>query len=333
MIERNINLRNFNAFRINSVAEFFLKAENLPDIKQFFNEFLDAKNEVIILGGGSNVLFQSPKVKYVLNISLKGIEKIKEDDDYVWIKVGAGENWHEFLNICLENQWYGLENLSLIPGKIGAAPIQNIGAYGTEQKDFFHRAEVYSIEQDSLFEITNEQCEFAYRDSIFKKSWKGKVVILSVTYRLMKRFKPNLSYKDLSNLSNSELTPKILFDKIIEIRNSKLPNPDDVGNAGSFFKNPIITKAQFSKLIKKYPNIPFFNDSDDNYKIPAAWLIEQCNWKGNVYNQVGVSPNHSLILINLGNATGEDVYNLSDMIINSVLERFGIALEREVNIV
>lgn len=333
MIEKNVSLKNYNTFKLDATAEVFFTANNLEDIKDFFLEFPEAKDNLTILGGGSNILFRSESLKYVLNIELKGIEKIKEDDEHIWIKVGAGEIWHDFLKICLDNNWNGLENLALIPGKVGAAPIQNIGAYGTEQKEFFHSAEVYNIAQDNIFEIANEHCEFGYRDSIFKRAFNRLFIILSVTYKLNKTFKPNLTYKDLKNLEGTSLTPENLFNRIIEIRNSKLPNPEFIGNAGSFFKNPIISEQHFSKLKSIYPETPIFTQTDGNYKIPAAWLIEQCDWKGKILNGAGVSPQHSLILINLGKANGEDVYFLSELIIDSVKEKFNIELEREVNLV
>jgi len=334
--EAHFGLYPFNTFGMDVEAAYFSpirKEEELLELKQY-----DAyKNGIFILGGGSNILFTQNVPQWVLRNEIKGIEKLQEDDTHVWLKVGAGEVWHLFVLYCVNNHYAGIENLSLIPGTVGAAPIQNIGAYGVEVKDVIESVRFFNLDTGTFETYTNDECHFGYRDSIFKRSLKGKIVITSVVFKLNKQPVYNTSYgniqQELDAKGITELSIKAISDAVISIRSSKLPDPKEIGNAGSFFKNPEIETTQFHILKQQYPTIPGYKVSDTITKIPAGWMIEQCGWKGFRENDYGVHQLQALVLVNYSKARGAQIAALSDKIIASVQEKFGIALEREVQIV
>jgi UDP-N-acetylmuramate dehydrogenase len=290
----------------------------------------------LILGGGSNILFTQNYEGLVLKNDLKGISIVKEEDDFVYVQAGAGENWHQFVLYCLRKNLSGAENLSLIPGNVGASPMQNIGAYGVEIKDVFHELEALHLKEKMVRKFNSIECEFGYRDSIFKKRYKDQFAILNVTFRLNKKPQYNISYgaieQKLKQMGVQELSIHAVSQAVINIRNSKLPDPAVIGNAGSFFKNPEISKHKLDELKRIEPGIPSYATNDDKLKISAAWLIEQCGWKGYRRGDAGCNAKQALVLVNYGNASGEQIYELSEEIRQSVKERFGIELEREVNI-
>ncbi len=294
------------------------------------------KNGVLVLGGGSNILFTDDVPKWVLHNKIKGIRKEKEDDTYIWLSVGAGEIWHDFVMYCVQHNYAGVENLSLIPGTVGASPMQNIGAYGVEVKDIMESVRFFDLEQNTFQTYTNEQCAFGYRDSIFKNALKGKVIITEVVFRLRKNPVFNISYgnirQELDVMGIQELSIKAVSDAVIRIRSSKLPDPKKIGNAGSFFKNPEVPAAFYEKLKEEYATIPGYKLEGNKVKIPAGWLIEQCGWKGFRENNFGVHKDQALVLVNYGGANGSDIAILSERIMASVEKQFGIILEREVQI-
>ncbi|HEY0298578.1 MAG TPA: UDP-N-acetylmuramate dehydrogenase, partial [Arachidicoccus sp.] len=274
----------------------------------------------------------------VLKNELKGIELIKEDENYFYVKVNGGEIWHSFVLYCLQNNYAGVENLSLIPGCIGASPMQNIGAYGVEIKDVFYELEALCVEDFSVQKFSNSDCAFGYRESVFKRRLKNQFVILNVTYRLNKHTKFHIEYgaiqQELEKMKVENLSIQNISQAVINIRQSKLPNPNEIGNAGSFFKNPTVSQARFFILKEKYPNIPAYDVAGScDKKIAAGWLIEQCGWKGFRENNYGVHALQALVLVNYGGASGGDIYLLSQRIIESVKEKFELELEREINII
>src|SRR5690554_3906901 len=290
----------------------------------------------MILGGGSNVLFTDDFPGLVLKNEVKGIEKIDENEDYVWVKAGAGEVWHSFVQQCIEQGWAGLENLSLIPGNVGASPMQNIGAYGVEIKDRFHELEAYNLETGEMETFDRKECEFGYRESVFKRRLKGKHSIMSVTYKLLKKPEFNTKYgaieAELKSMGVTEPSIKAVSQAVINIRTSKLPDPKVLGNAGSFFKNPVVPEAVYRSLMEKHPGMPFYPAPEGGYKLAAGWLIEQCGWKGYRRGNCGVHARQALVLVNFGGATGKEVYDLSEDILTDVKEKYGVELEKEVNI-
>jgi UDP-N-acetylmuramate dehydrogenase len=272
----------------------------------------------------------------VLKNEIKGIEKVKEDDQNVYVKAGAGENWHQFVLHCIQDNLAGIENLSLIPGNVGASPMQNIGAYGVEIKEVFHELKAFHIHEKSNYTFSLKDCEFGYRESVFKKRYKDQFVILNVTYRLNKTPKFNTSYgaieQELERIGVKELSIDAISQAVINIRSSKLPDPLQIGNAGSFFKNPSIPKQKFELLREQFPAIVGYENADHTIKLAAGWLIEQCGWKGYRNGDAGVHAKQALVLVNYGSANGDEIYALSESIVNSVREKFDVLLEREVNI-
>ena len=265
------------------------------------------------------------------------LEVVDEDADHVYLQVGAGENWHQFVQYCVQNEFAGVENLSLIPGSIGASPMQNIGAYGVELKDVFQRLEAWHINNQRLVSFSLQDCAFGYRESVFKNKYKGQFIITSVTYRLNKKPAFNTSYgaiqQELQNMGVTELSIADISKAVINIRSSKLPNPKEIGNAGSFFKNPTISKIDFERLIQAFPMMPSFAVDDEHVKLSAAWLIEQCGWKGYRKGDAGCYPKQALVLVNYGEARGAEILELSEEIIKSVQKKFEIVLQREVNVI
>ncbi|HXB90633.1 MAG TPA: UDP-N-acetylmuramate dehydrogenase [Puia sp.] len=333
-IIENASLKAYNTFGINATARYFssfASVEELGELLGFARE-----RRPLILGGGSNILLRGDVDGLVLLNRMKGIDLIHEDEHHYYIKAGAGENWHEFVRCCLGRDWAGVENLSLIPGNVGAAPMQNIGAYGVEIKEVFHELEAWSLEDGKLYTFTLNDCQFGYRESIFKSRHKGRFVILSVTFRLNKVPEFHIGYgairEELEKKGVHELSIQAISDAVIHIRQSKLPDPAEIGNAGSFFKNPVVPDSQFAALRAAFPGIVGYPASS-NTKLAAGWLIEQCGWKGFRKGDAGCHVRQALVLVNYGNATGKEIYDLSEEILQSVKTKFGVTLEREVNLI
>lgn len=339
-VQENFSLRTYNTFGIDASAAYFSKFHSVNELKEILNHHKNISQKMI-LGGGSNILFTKNYEGLILKNEIEGIEIIREIENEIFIKVGAGINWHQFVRYCVNLNLGGVENLSLIPGNVGASPMQNIGAYGVEIKDVFYELNALHLQDQTILSFSNNDCHFGYRESVFKNKFKDQFAIIDVTFRLQKKPIFNISYgaiaAQLEKMNITELSVKSISDAIIEIRTSKLPDPKFVGNAGSFFKNPVISHREWNDLIqlKKLieETVPFFKIDDDHYKIPAAWLIEQCGWKGYRKGEAGCYDKQALVLVNYGNASGKEIYNLSTEIIISVKEKFGITLEREVNIV
>ena len=328
------SLKEYNTFGVEVLANNFNKAENEDEILNFLSE---NKNVPLILGGGSNILFKNNINKPILKIEIKGIEIIEENENTVYISVGAGENWNDFVKWTLVKNYGGIENLSLIPGNVGSAPIQNIGAYGVELKDVFQSCRAISIDNKILKTFNKEQCNFTYRSSIFKEKLKNKYIISRVTFKLSKiNHVINSGYKPLKDLLKikGNLNPTIqdISKLVIEIRTNKLPDPKKIGNCGSFFKNPIISNSKFKNLNKYLSSVPNYKISENEVKIPAAWLIEECGFKGKNEGKTGTHKKHALVIVNNGGATGKEIYDFSQKIKKSVLKKFNILLEEEVNI-
>lgn len=337
-IQQNISLQPFNTFGIQVKADFFTSMKSADMLLALLQDPQWKAMPKFILGGGSNTLFTQDFAGLVIKNDIQGIQCIDEDDNHLWLKIGAGENWHELVMHCIQHGFHGVENLSLIPGTVGAAPIQNIGAYGVELRDVFHQLEAVDIHRGEIKIFDNAQCEFDYRNSVFKTKYKDQYVITNVTLKLNKKPNFNLSYgavqETLKEMHIHDLTLKAVSDAVIHIRQSKLPDPKVIGNAGSFFKNPVISANQFKQLQEKFPHIPHYPaDSSDSIKIAAGWLIEQCGWKGKRIGHIGVHDKQALVIVNYGSGTGNAIRDLALQIQNSVLEKFQIQLVPEVNII
>lgn len=338
MIQENISLKPYNTFGVNVSARFFAEVSSVEELLETL-KFSNKKTlPLLFLGGGSNILFTKDFDGLAIRLNLKGITEEMIDDSQVLVTAKAGENWHQFVMFCLEKNYGGLENLSLIPGNVGTSPMQNIGAYGTEIKDVFESCKVLNVENLELETLNSEQCRFGYRDSIFKQEGKGKYVILEVTFRLtIKVHRIDVEYgaiqSELEKMGIANPSIQDVSKAVINIRQSKLPDPKVIGNAGSFFKNPTILALQFEDLKQKFENIPGYPNGDF-VKVPAGWLIEQAGWKGKQIGNVASNQLQALVIINAtGNATGKEIFDFSTMIIDSVKEKYGIELEREVNII
>jgi UDP-N-acetylmuramate dehydrogenase len=334
-MNENCSLKPYNTFGIDARARYFDSFIDINSLSALLERFKNEKH--LILGGGSNILLMNNFDGVVLKNEVKGIEVVSEDDEHIYIKAGAGENWHYFVQHCINHNYSGIENLSLIPGNVGASPMQNIGAYGVEIKDSFYQLEAWHIREGRMVTFTNKDCEFGYRESVFKKHYRGMFVILNVTFRLSKIPHFNTSYgaieEELKRMHISELSIRAISDAVINIRRSKLPDPTIIGNAGSFFKNPEVPDTVAEQLKQGNPSMPQFKIDEHTFKIPAAWLIEHCGWKGYRRGDAGCHQKQPLVLVNYGNASGKDIYNLSSDIVKSVQEKFGVQLEREVNII
>ncbi|MFL9845933.1 UDP-N-acetylmuramate dehydrogenase [Flavobacterium rhizosphaerae] len=335
-IQHNYSLKNCNTFGIQAYATEFTAVQTIDELAQVLKE--NQGKKLFILGGGSNMLLTKNIDALVIKINLLGIEPIWEDNNTVHLKAMAGENWHSFVQYCIEHNYGGVENLSLIPGNVGATPIQNIGAYGREIKDVFICCEAMDIETQQLKTFTKADCAFGYRESVFKGSLKGKYIITSVTYQLTKtNHTINTAYGDIAaELTEKGITLPTIKDvgnAVTAIRQSKLPDPKELGNSGSFFKNPVIPASQFEKLHLLHPQMPHYSAGDNQVKVPAGWLIEQCGFKGSRFGDAGVHAKQALVLVNYGNATGHQLLQLSQKIQQTVFEKFGIAIEAEVNII
>ncbi len=334
VINENYNLKKLNSFGIEVYAKKFAAFLDEADLIRV----LEKNNEpLLILGGGSNILFTTNFDGLVLKNEITGIEIISQDENDVYIKVGAGVGWHEFVLYCIGNDFAGAENLSLIPGSVGASPMQNIGAYGVELKDIFYQLEAYNIQERKVVVFSKADCEFGYRESVFKNNLKDKFIITSVTFKLNKTPVFNTTYgaieAELEKMKVQSLSIKAISDAVIRIRQSKLPDPKIIGNAGSFFKNPTIKNEQFYNLKKEFPAIVGYPVGDNETKLAAGWLIEKCGWKGFRKADAGCHEKQALVLVNYGNATGKEILQLSEKIIDSVKLMFDVTLHREVNIV
>jgi len=340
----NYSLKSSNTFGIEAYANEFTEVRTDDELKQILSHYQTGSKQIIILGGGSNILFTGDFSGTVIKISTCGIKIIKEDEEKVYLRVAAGEDWDGLVEYCVGKGWGGLENLSGIPGQVGSSPIQNIGAYGTELKDHFVSLEAINRCTGETIHYDAEQCQFGYRDSIFKKALKGRVVITHVVFHLKKNPVFNLSYQvlkqKLEQLPDYEMTLQKVREAVLQIRSSKLPDPRVIGNAGSFFKNPVISVSLLENLKERFPGIVYFEaptaDGElrtANCKLSAGWLIEQCGWKGFRAGDAGVHKDQALVLVNYGKATGREILDLAIQIQHSVKEKFGVDLEREVNVV
>lgn len=334
-IIKNFSLKNYNTFGIDCKASQFVSVTSSDQLQAVLK---DNNTNLLILGGGSNMLLTQDVQALVLHIALKGISIVKETSEYVIIEAMAGENWHDLVTYCISNNFGGIENLSLIPGNVGTAPVQNIGAYGVELQDVFYTCKATHIKTQKQQIFSKEACNFGYRDSIFKNEAKGAYIITSVRLKLTKKnHLLKTSYgaiaQKLEENNIAHPTIKDISEAVIAIRKSKLPDPKKLGNSGSFFKNPIISENQFNSFIKNYPEAPFYKISETAYKIPAGWLIEKCGFKGARFGDAGVHKNQALVLVNYGNATGKEILNLAEKIKDSVYQKFYIKIAPEVNII
>ena len=335
-IVSNFSLKKHNTFGIEAKAKQFVAIHSVQDLKTILKENHSQKK--FILGGGSNMLLTKDIDALVIHIDLKGKKIIKENNDFVWVESQAGESWHEFVLWTIDQNFGGLENMSLIPGNVGTTPVQNIGAYGTEIKDTFASCEAMTIESQEMRTFTKEECRFGYRESIFKNEAKNQYVITSVVFKLTKiNHKINTSYGDISSeLAKNNITIPTLKDisnAVIAIRQSKLPDPKELGNSGSFFKNPILLKSDFEKIQQQFPEIKYFDISKTEVKVPAGWLIEKAGFKGKRFGDAGIHKNQALVLVNYGNATGQEILNVSKDIQETIFKKFGIHIEGEVNVI
>ncbi len=336
-IKEKISLKAYNTFGIDVQAKYFCSVESVEQFSELFSSDL-FKNEMrIFLGGGSNMLFTKDFKGLVIHNAIHGIEKYNETEETISLRVASGVPWHQFVLHCIKNNWGGVENLSLIPGTVGAAPIQNIGAYGVEVSEVIENVEAFELINGKKKSFSKDECRFNYRESTFKNDLKEKYFISSVTLRLSKiNHKINIEYgaiKDtLSQLKITNTTIQTVSDAVIKIRREKLPDFSLIGNAGSFFKNPEVNQARFMKLKSDFPSMPYYPTANQQVKVPAGWLIERCGWKGKKINHVGVHPLQALVLVNYGGAKGEEIFELAMKIIQSVKEKFSVTLTPEVNI-
>ena len=332
----NFSLKNYNTFGIEVFANQFVAVHSVSDLKNVLQEN-PTKNK-FILGGGSNMLLTQNVNALVIHIDLKGKKIIREDEDFVWVESMAGENWHEFVLWTIDQDFGGFENMSLIPGNVGATPVQNIGAYGTEIKDTFVSCEAMEIATQKIKTFLKADCQFGYRESIFKNKIKDQYIITSVVFKLTKKNHViNISYGDITQeLASKNIvipTLKEISNAVITIRQSKLPDPKILGNSGSFFKNPIISRAHFNKIKLKFPEIKHYDISENEVKVPAGWLIEQAGFKGKRFGDAGIHKNQALVLVNYGSATGQEILNVSKEIQKTIFEKYSIHIEAEVNVI
>ena len=329
----HFNLQKFNTLAVPAVAQYFVSVKNDDELREALAFARTENLPLLILGGGSNIVLRDDFPGLVVHIKSQGREVVTEDDEYVWLKVAAGENWHQLVEYSLDNALYGLENLSLIPGSVGAAPIQNIGAYGVEIKELVAELSALNIRSGLLVTFTNESCHFAYRDSIFKQALKDQYVITSVTFRLHKQPRLNLTYPALraafADMVESDISPQQVSAAVIHIRQSKLPDPAVIPNVGSFFKNPVIDQAQYDSLRMRYANIVAYPVTDNQIKLAAGWLIDQVGWRGKEVDGAAVHEQQALVLTNPHKSSGAVVLALAELIRQSVFEQFGVMLEME----
>ncbi|MFA6581375.1 MAG: UDP-N-acetylmuramate dehydrogenase [Paludibacter sp.] len=327
------SLKAFNTFGIDAKTDYFIEYDSVEDLQELLKLDLVKSNRMLVIGGGSNLLFLNDFKGVVIHSAINSIKPVSEDTKHIYLEAGSGIVWDELVAYVVEHGWGGVENLSLIPGEVGAAAVQNIGAYGVEVKDVILSVSTLEIETGLVRIFPIDECRYGYRDSIFKSELKGKYIITSVLFRFERQPVYNLSYQHLEEevLKNGEIDLPIIRKTIIAIRESKLPDPKITGNAGSFFMNPVISKARFNLLLDKFPSIPHYFVSDTEEKVPAGWLIEQCGWKGKQLGNAAVHDKQALVLVNTGNATGAEIVYLASQIQISVKEKFGIDLKPEVN--
>ena len=336
IITDHVSLKRFNTFGIEAKARHFVEIDTLEDLRALLASPVYGPMDKLVLGGGSNLLFTRDFDGLVLKISLPGVEKVRENDAHAWVRAGAGVNWHDLVVYCLDHDYAGIENLSLIWGTVGAAPMQNIGAYGVEIKDVFEELEAVRISDGSLRTFGHADCRFGYRESVFKRELKGQYIITSVTLRLDKQPVFRTSYGAIGDTlreMGANLSIRAISEAVCRIRTSKLPDPHQIGNAGSFFKNPELDQDAFDRLKSQHPGVPHYPASAGQVKVPAGWLIEQCGWKGQRVGDTGVHAQQAWVLVNYGGATGAEILRLSERIRASVADKFGVALQAEVNVV
>ena len=342
-IEENKPLTTYNTFGIAVTARYFTEVHTVDDFKILMQTDVYRNHKRLILGGGSNILFTGNYDGLVIKSSIKGISIVSETETEVIVKANAGEVWHSFVQWCIANNYAGIENLSLIPGQVGAAPMQNIGAYGVEIKDVFYQLEALDINTGEALRFNLNDCAFGYRESVFKNTLKDTCFITAVLFRLTKLSSPKAIYQfktdygdikyTLGEMQAYTLSIKAVSDAVCKIRSSKLPDPKELGNAGSFFKNPSVPQSKYEELVMQYPVMPSYPQKDGTVKIPAGWLIEQCGWKGKVVGNTGSHKSQALVLVNYGQATGSEIWNLAQEIKKSVADKFGIDINPEVNVV
>jgi UDP-N-acetylmuramate dehydrogenase len=336
-LSRNVSLKTLNTFGIDVKARLYGTFQDAKSLGEILAQGNEEQVPFMVLGGGSNMLFTNDFNGLILKNEVKGIGLVREDEKHAFVKAGAGENWHTFVLHCIENGWAGLENLSLIPGNVGASPMQNIGAYGVEVKDRFESLEAYHVASGTVKTFSLEECAFGYRESVFKRKYKDQYIILTVTFKLLKNPEVNISYGaiqvelDALGISNPGIAD--VSRAVINIRKSKLPNPAELGNAGSFFKNPVVEPKVYEAIAKEFPDAPHYPAPGGMVKLAAGWLIEKAGWKGKRIGQCGMHQNQALVLVNYGGATGEEIYAHSTRVLESIRSTFGVELEREVNIV
>lgn len=332
----DFNLKEHNTFGIDVKCRRFIEFESVDELLQIVNSLPDADKPLLVLGGGSNMLFTADYEGTVLHSAIKGHVAVQTDEG-IMLRCGSGEVWDDIVSLCVSNRMYGAENLSLIPGDVGASAVQNIGAYGAEAKDIILKVEAVDLQTGKMCEFTNEECEYAYRKSKFKGEWRNRFVITYVTYKLSEVFCPCLDYGNIrAELEKRNIkvpTAEQLRNVIIDIRNEKLPDPKIEGNAGSFFMNPVVPKAKYEELVARFGNVPHYSVDDNNEKIPAGWMIDQCGWKGKSLGKAGVHSRQALVLVNRGGAEGKDIVALCDAIKRDVKDKFGIDIVPEVNII
>jgi UDP-N-acetylmuramate dehydrogenase len=332
-----VDLKSYNTLNISVCARSFAAVKTKRELKELLAHPETDIDTLFVIGGGSNILFTGDYNGLILHVEIRGKEILRETDEYVWLKIGAGENWHQTVRYCVERGWGGIENLSLIPGTVGAAPIQNIGAYGVELEEVFEWLEAVNLETAEVKRFEKKECRFGYRDSIFKHKLKGKYVITDVVLKLSRHPKLNTSYgaiqAELKARGIEEPTIGDISDIVIDIRNRKLPDPEVLGNAGSFFKNPVVNKDVYRRIKNDHPNVPGYPAKDNEIKIPAGWLIEKAGWKGKMVGKAGTYEQQALVIVNHGGATGKEILKLAKKISKSVKKQFGISIVPEVNIV
>lgn len=335
-LRTNYTLQQHNTFNIKVDAKYYVEVASKEELSEV-SEFIYKNNiPYLVLGGGSNILFTENFDGLVIKANFSGVMVLNEDQEHVFVNAGAGEDWDDFVKYSVGNNWSGIENLSLIPGSVGASPVQNIGAYGVEMKDHFFELEYYNFNTKEYSIYKKADCNFGYRYSIFKSSLKGQGIVTNVTFKLCKKANFKTSYgaiqNELEKMGVTKLSLEVVRNAIISIRESKLPDPDKMANAGSFFKNPVIGMEQFQKLSSQFSHLVSYKQDNNSMKIAAGWLIDQCNWKGKRMGDAGVHENQALVIVNYGNATGREIYDLSEKIKQSVMAKFGVVLEREVNV-
>lgn len=335
MIEHNISLKPYNTFGIDVKAKSFGRFGSLDELKDLLRN-RDKETPLFILGGGSNILLTKDLPFFVLKNEISGIEIVNETETHVVVKVGSGVEWHAFVRYTVEKGWGGIENMSLIPGSVGASPMQNIGAYGAEIKDTFVSLEALHIDSLEVHTFNREQCQFGYRESVFKRALKDQYVIISVSYQLSKKPVINTTYgaiqSEIEVMGVSEITVDTVSQAVMNIRRSKLPDPKVLGNAGSFFKNPVVPREVLEQIAVNYPDVPHYPQENGEEKLAAGWLIEKAGWKGKRTGNCGVHEKQALVLVNYGGSTGREIFDLSTSIIEDIRAKFGVTLEREVNI-